>query len=106
MILSGWKEIAQYLRCGVRTAQRWQSKGLPVRRAYPGPRAPVLAVSEEIDVWRGAGTFPVHRKDPYTREIVMRSQALRAQVRQSRETLHRTIDQLKKTWEPIRLKKN
>ena len=37
MILSGWKEMAQYLRCSVRTAQRWQD--LPVKRAYAGLQA-------------------------------------------------------------------
>jgi hypothetical protein len=49
MILSGWKETAQYLRCGVRSARRWQSRGLPVKRLYPARRAPVFANSEEID---------------------------------------------------------
>jgi len=32
MILSGWKEIASYLHCGVRTVQRWEVDGLPIYR--------------------------------------------------------------------------
>ena len=102
MILSGWKEIAQYLRCGARTAQRWQSKGLPVRRAYPGGRAPVLADSEEIDAWvRGW-----RKKDQGTLANVTRSRELRAQLQHSRENLRHTLDELKKTLAPLRAKKH
>jgi hypothetical protein len=56
MILSGWKDIANYLRCGVRTVQRWEADGLPVHRPTPGRRSHVIAYSEEIDGWvRGQG---------------------------------------------------
>jgi hypothetical protein len=34
--LEGWKEIATYLRRGVRTVQRWERDGLPVRRHGTG----------------------------------------------------------------------
>ncbi len=50
MILSGWKEIAKYLGRGIRTVQRWEVIGLPVRRVPQGSGA-VFAVLEEIDVW-------------------------------------------------------
>ena len=37
--LNSWKEIAAYLRCGVRTVQRWEkSEGLPVQARASGPR--------------------------------------------------------------------
>src|SRR5947199_2561209 len=50
--LQSWKEIAHYLRRGVRTAQRWErSAGLPVRRPRPGDRSPVFAFPSEIDQW-------------------------------------------------------
>lgn len=50
--LQSWKEIAVYLRCGVRTVQRWERlKGLPVRRPRPGDRSPVFAFPSEIDQW-------------------------------------------------------
>lgn len=104
MILSGWKEIAQYLRCGTRTAQRWQTRGLPVRRAYPGRRAPVLADSEELDAWVHGGSF-WRKKDLDTLSNVSRSRELRAQVWQSRENLRHTFDELKKTMDPLRAKK-
>ena len=50
--LQSWKEIAAYLKRGVRTAQRWERcAGLPVRRPRPGDRSPVFAFPTEIDQW-------------------------------------------------------
>lgn len=50
--LQSWKEIAAYLKRGVRTAQRWERcAGLPVRRPRPGDRSPVFAFPSEIDQW-------------------------------------------------------
>ena len=50
--LQSWKEIAAYLKRGVRTAQRWETvAGLPVRRPRPGDRSPVFAFPNEIDQW-------------------------------------------------------
>lgn len=50
--LAGWKEIADYLRMNVRTAQKWEAeKGLPVRR-YPGEKGRVYAYADEIDAWK------------------------------------------------------
>jgi hypothetical protein len=51
MILSGWKEIASYLHCGVRTVQRWETSGLPVHRPAPRKRGHVIAHAEELDRW-------------------------------------------------------
>jgi len=51
MILKGWKDIAKYLGCGVRTVQRWERLSLPVRRPTKSKRAPVVAISEEVDTW-------------------------------------------------------
>jgi hypothetical protein len=50
-LLNSWKEIASYLGRGVRTAQRWERYGLPVKRVAPGPRASVIADAAEIDRW-------------------------------------------------------
>jgi len=50
--LQSWKEIAAYLKRGVRTAQRWErNERLPVRRPRPGDRSPVFAFPQEIDEW-------------------------------------------------------
>jgi hypothetical protein len=51
-VLSGWKEISTYLRSGVRTVQRWETIGLPVRRVGVGPVRPVIAFAEELDAWQ------------------------------------------------------
>lgn len=51
MVLSGWKDISRYLGCGIRTAQRWETSGLPVRRPVPGRRSHVVAFSEQLDAW-------------------------------------------------------
>jgi hypothetical protein len=50
-LLNSWKEIAAYLDRGVRTVQRWEKQGLPVRRLSSGPRAPVIATTTDIDAW-------------------------------------------------------
>jgi len=105
MLLTGWKEIAQYLRCGVRSAQRWQSKGLPINRRYPGPRSPVIADSEEIDLWMRGDSF-WRKEDVGTLANVKRSRKLRAQLRQSRENLKHTLDELRKNLDPLRAKKH
>jgi hypothetical protein len=49
--LNSWKEIAKYLNRGVRTVQRWEKVGLPVRRMHPGPRAPVIAAVDDLERW-------------------------------------------------------
>src|SRR5581483_7472346 len=50
-ILSGWKQIASYLRQGVRTVQRWEEFGLPVHRPQGRGQSSVIAITEEIDEW-------------------------------------------------------
>src|ERR1700722_9878186 len=51
-VLTSWKEIAQYVGKGIRTAQRWELElGFPVRRAKAGRKSIVLAVPGEIDAW-------------------------------------------------------
>ena len=50
-ILNGWKEVASYLGRGVRTVQRWEELGLPVRRPKGADRSAVIAIPEEIDAW-------------------------------------------------------
>jgi hypothetical protein len=53
--LSSWKEIARYMRCGVRTVQRYEREsGLPVRRPTGKSRGSVIATRGEIDAWIAA----------------------------------------------------
>ena len=51
MILTGWKQIARYLGIGVRTAQRWELLGLPVRRPSSRLRSAVLVNTDDVKAW-------------------------------------------------------
>jgi hypothetical protein len=50
-ILNGWKEIAEYLHRTPRSARRWERLGLPVRRVSASSRSPIVAFSDELEVW-------------------------------------------------------
>ncbi len=50
-ILNGWKEIAQFMGRGVRTVQRWETIGLPIRRPNARNRSAVVAFSNELQEW-------------------------------------------------------
>ncbi len=56
--LDGWKDIASYLGCSVKTVQRGErNRGLPVHRlpVTKGSRvrlSPVYAMTGELDRWR------------------------------------------------------
>jgi TolB-like protein/Tfp pilus assembly protein PilF len=50
--LDSWKEIAAYLKRGVRTVRRWErQEGLPVHRHSHSKQATVYAFPPEIDKW-------------------------------------------------------
>src|SRR6266852_1067839 len=50
--LDSWKEIAAYLKRGVRTVQRWErSNGLPVHRLELDRQGSVFAYKPELDTW-------------------------------------------------------
>lgn len=49
--LRGWKEIANHVGRDVRTVQRWEYRGLPVRRLPGAERGNVYALVSELDAW-------------------------------------------------------
>jgi hypothetical protein len=50
--LDSWKEIAAYLKRGVRTVQRWErSSGLPVHRLELDRQGSVFAYKQELGAW-------------------------------------------------------
>jgi TolB-like protein len=54
--LDSWKEIAAYLRRGVRTVRRWErEEGLPVHRHVHRVLGTVYAYKSEIERWRQTG---------------------------------------------------
>ena len=101
MIPGGWKQIAQYLDCGVRTAQRWCGEGLLVRPLNSGPRSPVFAYSEQIDLWIKDGDLRQLRAAEVL-EVHRRSSELVSEVRHARNTLRKNMAQLRKTIEVIK----
>jgi len=51
-LLYSWKEIAAFLKCDVRTVQRWEkNEGLPVHRHQHCKRGTVYALKSEVQEW-------------------------------------------------------
>jgi hypothetical protein len=82
-VLSGWKEIARYLKRGVRTVQRWEHFGLPVHRPNGAERSAVTALSQELDAWVAAA--------PKRAATVAELQAEIARLRAENELLRRQV---------------
>lgn len=50
--LLSWKEVAAYLRCNIRSVQRWErGEGLPVHRHVHQQGSTVYAYANELDAW-------------------------------------------------------
>jgi len=105
VILTGWKEIAQYLKCGVRTVQRWESDGLPIKRPHPGKRSHVVADSSQLDSWVHDNAF-WRAKDRDLLDIIVRNRALRAETRKARADLHSKMQELRKEMAALRAKRH
>lgn len=77
-ILSGWKEIANYLGRGVRSVQRYEREmGLPIHRPAGKSLAAVIAIKTEIDEWITAPRRYVDSA-PKRRSLDTRTNRLRA----------------------------
>jgi hypothetical protein len=51
-LFSSWKEIAEYLKCDIRTCRRWElTLGLPIRRVEGAARPRIFAYQNELDDW-------------------------------------------------------
>ena len=77
-LLSGWKEIANYMHQGVRTIQRWERNGLPVRRVTSSGRGPVIALAEDLDNWTRSLRSPLLDR---IEELSARVSSLETQIR-------------------------
>jgi hypothetical protein len=99
-LLSGWKEIAEYLHLTVRTSQRWERLGLPVRRVSDSPCSPVVAIPDEIELWartrdvRSNAALISNKKLLATRMAELRQ--VRIRTRRKTRKLLRQIDILRK----------
>lgn len=104
MILTGWKEIASHLRYGVRTAQRWEHNGLPVKRVNKSPRSPVVADTEELDAWILHRLQLPSGASRELRDNLLRTRELRREVQESRKELRARMGVLRKTLAEARAK--
>lgn len=100
IVLSGWKEIALYLRCGVRTVQRWEGYGLPIHRPISGKRAHVIAYTDELDWWardHKPKAVPAHVGVSVSQARKLREQArkMRAELRVRIRTLRQEMARLR-----------
>ena len=92
-VMTSWKDIANYLGKGVRTVQRWETHGLPVRRLEgAAPKSPVFAFPEEIDSWLREQhmSCEIARDDPAT--------SLRREIRHLRQRLQQCEYELAKSY--------
>jgi phage terminase Nu1 subunit (DNA packaging protein) len=105
LILSGWKSIAEYMRSSVRTVQRWEGKGLPVRRPTGGLRSHVVARSEEIDHWIEHRDSEARAGAADLRSSLRTARKLRHEVKCAREELHSRMAALRKQLAEIRAKR-
>jgi hypothetical protein len=99
-----WKEIAAYLRKGVRTVQRWEREfGLPVQRPSARSKGIVRASRQELDHWM-ATQGPRHaaaRRKPAPRPVRARRNA--QNVATLEELRVSNIELLKQFKESLRL---
>lgn len=73
--LISWKEIAHYLQCEERTAQRWEhERGLPVQRVPGDKRGTVYAFVSEIDAWLRQQASEVQNADGQVSGIALSPQ--------------------------------
>ena len=98
-ICSGWKEIAAYLRKGVRTVQRYERElHLPVRRPAGKSVGSVIAIKVELDGW--AAVAPYRQVFPLSQdsssEAAIARRATVGEFRRRVAELHRLRQEIEK----------
>lgn len=119
-ILSGWKDIANYLGKGVRTVQRYELElGLPVRRPSGKAKGSVIATQSEIDAWVAACRISDRPQSISPSSMLLsygslagriaemdklseQMRKLRVEIRASRDMLRTTIQRIQHAMSPQR----
>ena len=104
MILTGWKEISRHLRFAVRSVQRWESAGLPVKRISESPRSPVVADSDELDAWILRRTKLPAGAPRNLHENQQRAHELHREVERSKKQFQLQVERFKKQVAEFRAK--
>jgi len=103
--LIGWKEISNHLRYGVRTLQRWEREGLPIRRVNQTRRSPVVADSDELEAWiLHRRKLPPGAPDSL-RDSLERTRELQREVQKNRKELQCRLATLRKELAEFRAKR-
>lgn len=99
-ILDSWKEIAVFLRRGVRTVQRWENtEGLPVRRHGHLNRGSVYALRSDIVLWLRTREFG--HTEPVNRHTNCERRELNVSIAQQRVLMNNLNVQLKLQWAKV-----
>ncbi|HEX6502903.1 MAG TPA: hypothetical protein VF011_06610 [Terriglobales bacterium] len=100
-MLTGWKEIGNFVGRGVRTVQRWQAElELPVHRVRNSPRSPVFAFKSELDWWMRAramnnpSTHPLVPREHQTNFAIQEAHLLKTRCRSLNIDLHQQVQSL------------
>jgi hypothetical protein len=98
-VLFGWKEIANFLDAGVRTAQRYERKhGLPVRRPAGKSAGAVIASVAELEAWVSARPLARVYKFSDQPRPVLAWEGLQASIRR----MHHLMDETNQLKNEIR----
>jgi len=99
-ILDSWKEIAVFLRRGLRTVQRWErTEGLPVRRHSHLKRSSVYALRSDIVLWMRTRQFGQNSR--VNKYPLHQCSELRAHVAQQRIILNQLRAELQIRWATV-----
>jgi hypothetical protein len=105
--LSGWKNIANYLGKGVRTAQRYERKlALAVRRPASKTTGSVVAVKYELDAWVASHLsmlsirVSLKNRTAELNEIASHTKKLMLEIRAFRERLSNPVRQIEDKVKP------
>lgn len=105
-VLSSWKEIAQFLGKGVRTAQRWERElGLPVHRPEQSNRYVVLADPGELLHWmkaRGSQHGAPHSLERPGTDPITRTQALGEQLSRQMNSVQKQATSIRTNIKALR----
>jgi hypothetical protein len=108
-IISGWKDIANYLGKGVRTVQRYERElGLPIRRPAGRAAGSVIATKAELDCWIAAiplrEVFPLSQCELDSSAILKDLRSNVADMRRLREEGARVQDALRESLHVLKSK--
>lgn len=89
----------------MRTVQRWEGQGLPVKRATNTPQSPVVADSDQLDAWILRGKEVPPGAPPDLLRNLQRARELCDEVERARAALHQKMASLRKEVAALRTKR-